>query len=111
MNIKQKDIVLLPYPFTDLEGTKVRPALVVSNDEFNRRSDDCIMVPLTTVIKDEPYSVLITQDNLSSGKLIKPSRVRADKIFTVEKRLAIMGIGVIKDTLFQKIKAEISKVF
>ena len=111
MNIKQKDIVLLPYPFTDLEGTKVRPALVVSNDEFNRRSDDCIMVPLTTVIKDEPYSVLITQDNLSSGKLIKPSRVRADKIFTVEKRLAIMEIGVIKDTLFQKIKAEISKVF
>ena len=110
MNIKQKSIVLLPYPFTDLEGTKVRPAIVISNDDFNRKSDDCIMVPLTTVIKDEPYSVLITQENLSSGKLLKPSRVRADKVFTIEKRLVMMEIGTINDGTFKKIKSEFAKV-
>lgn len=111
MNIKQKDIVLLPYPFTDLEGRKVRPAVVISNDNFNKRSDDCIMVPLTSVIKDLPYSILITQDDLSSGKLVKPSRIRADKIFTVEKRLAIMEIGAINNVTFEKIKSEVAKVF
>jgi len=110
MNIKQKNIVLLPYPFTDLEGTKVRPAIVISNDNLNKKSDDCIMVPLTTVIKDEPYSILITQENLSSGKLLKPSRVRADKIFTVEKKLVMMEIGTINDTTFKRIKSEIAKV-
>jgi len=111
MNIKQKDIVLLPYPFTDLEGTKVRPAIVISNDSFNKKSDDCIMMPLTTVIKDEPCSILITQNDLSSGKLLKPSRIRVDKIFTVEKRLAIMEIGSINNTTFEKIKSELAKVF
>jgi len=111
MNIKQKNIVLLPYPFTDLEGTKVRPAIVISNDNFNRKSDDCMMVPLTTVIKDEPYSVLITQENLSSGKLLKPSRVRADKIFTVEKKLVMMEIGTVNDATFKKVKYELAKLF
>ena len=57
MNAKQKEIVLLPYPFSNLKETKVRPALIISNDFFNKKSDDCIMVPLTTIIKEEPYSV------------------------------------------------------
>lgn len=110
MNAQQKEIVLLPYPFSDLEGTKVRPAVIVSNNLFNRKSDDCVMVPLTAVIKDEPYSVIINQGNLSSGKLLKQSRVRADKIFTVEKKLIIMKIGIINDKTFTKIKEEIIKV-
>lgn len=111
MNAQQKEIVLLPYPFSDLEGTKVRPAIIVSNNVFNRKSNDCIMVPLTTVIKDEPYSVVITQEDLSLGKLLKPSRVRADKIFTVEKDLIMMKIGTVTDGAFKKIKEEINKVF
>ena len=60
MIINQKEIVLLPFPFSDLEVTRVRPGLVVSNDELNKKSEDCIMVPLTTVIKDEPYSALLS---------------------------------------------------
>src|SRR3989339_679114 len=106
MSAQQKEIVLLPYPFSDLEGSKVRPAIIVSNNAFNMKSDDCIMVPLTTVIKDEPYSIIISQENLSSGKLLKQSRVRADKIFTVEKSLIIMKIGVVDDATFAKIKEE-----
>ena len=76
MEIKQKDIVLLPYPFTDLKGKKIRPALVVSNDSVNSKSKDCIMLPLTSVIKDEPYSIAINQEDLSSGQLIKSSRIK-----------------------------------
>ncbi|MFH1210139.1 MAG: type II toxin-antitoxin system PemK/MazF family toxin [archaeon] len=109
MNVQQKDIVLLPYPFSDLEGTKVRPALIVSNDLFNKKSSDCIMVPLTTVIKDEPYSLIINQEDLGSGKLLKSSRIRADKIFTVEKNLIVMKIGVINNNTFDKVKSEILK--
>ena len=111
MIIKQKEIVLLPYPFTDLEGKKVRPAIVVSNDPFNNKSADCVMIPLTTVMRDEPYSILINQKDLSSGKLLKSSRVRADKIFTVEKRLVIMKIGTLNNTIFEKIKNEITRIF
>lgn len=111
MEIKQKDVVLLPYPFTDLKGKKIRPALVVSNDFVNNKSKDCIMLPLTSVIKDEPFSIVINQDDLSSGQLIKPSRIKIDKIFTVEKRLVVIKIGTLSNNIFEKVKAELLNVF
>jgi len=110
MDLKQKDIVLLPFPFSDLEGQKVRPALVVSNDTFNKTSADCLMVPLTSVIIDEPYSIIITPKDVISGKLVKTSRIKTDKIFSVEKNLAIMKIGTANDEIFKKVRMEISKM-
>lgn len=111
MNVQHKDLVLLSYPFSNLKESKVRPAIVISNDLFNSASADCLMVPLTTVLKDEPYSILINSQDLSSGKLLKPSRIRADKIFTVEKKLILAKIGTLKDTAFEKLKLEILKLF
>ena len=111
MIFQQKELVLLPYPFSNQEGSKVRPAIIVSNDNFNKRCEDCVMVPLTTVIKDEPFSLIINQDSLESGKLLKQSRIRIDKIFTIKKSLIIMKIGKINDKTIEKIKFEISKVF
>ena len=111
MIFQQKELVLLPYPFSDQAGSKVRPAVIVSNDNFNKRCEDCVMVPLTTVIKDEPFSYVINQDNLESGKLLKQSRVRIDKLFTVKKTLIMMKIGKINDKNLERIKSEIDKVF
>ena len=111
MIVKQKDIILLQYPFSNFEGNKVRPAIIVSNDELNKKSGDCIVVPLTTVIKDEPYSIIINKEDLSSGSLIKQSRIRIDKISAIEKNLIVMKIGTANDKIFNIIKHEISKLF
>ncbi len=111
MIFQQKELVLLPYPFSDQGGSKVRPAIIVSNDNYNKKSQDCVMIPLTTVIKEEPFSLIINQDSLTSGRLLKQSRVRIDKIFTIKKNLVIMKIGKINDKTFEKIKIEISKLF
>ena len=110
MNFQQKEIVLLPYPFSNQEGTKVRPAIIISNNNFNKKSEDCIMLPLTSVIKEVPYSVLINQEDLNSGKLLKPSRIRIDKIFTICQDLVRMKIGVINNKTFEKVKSEIFKL-
>ena len=111
MNVEQKEIVLLPYPFTNQEGSKIRPALIVSNNFFNKKSDDCLAVPLTSVIKEELYSIFITQEDLQFGTLIKPSRIRADKIFSIDKSKIIMKIGALNDETFQEVKSELFKVF
>jgi len=108
--MNQKDIILMPYPFTDLKERKVRPALIISNDKFNNSQDDVIAVPLTTIIKDVPYSLLIGQKDLISGDLIKPSRIRADKIFSVEKKLIITKVGTIDNKTFEKVKSELLKL-
>ena len=107
MNAKQCDVVLLPVPFGDQTAIKVRPAIVVSNDRINAASDDLILVPLTSVIKDVPYSLIITQKSFSEGELIATSRARADKIFTAHKSLIRMKIGKIKSSVLAEIKQDI----
>jgi len=111
MIFQQKELVLLPYPFSNQDGSKVRPAVIVSNDTFNKKCEDCLMVPLTTVIKDEPFSLIINQNNLESGKLLKQSRIRIDKLFTIKKSLIMMKIGKINSEMLIKIKSEINRVF
>ncbi|MBS3149183.1 type II toxin-antitoxin system PemK/MazF family toxin [Candidatus Woesearchaeota archaeon] len=74
IRLKQKDIVLLPVPFSDQSSRKVRPAIVVSNDLINNTSEDVILVPLTSVLKEVSYSIfkmkigIIKKDILSSIK-------------------------------------------
>lgn len=111
MNVSQKDVVLLPYPFSNLQEKKVRPAIVVSNDNFNRTCSDCIAVPLTSALKESPFSVSITQKDMKNGKLIKSSEIRIDKIFSVEKRLIQMKIGNVNDFFFDKLKNELLEIF
>lgn len=111
MNVEQKSLVLLPFPFSDLKTEKVRPALVISNNIFNNKSADCLMVPLTSVLREEPYSLIINQEDLFSGHLLKTSRIKIDKIFSVEKELIITNIGLLQDETFEKIKSKIFKIF
>lgn len=42
------EIVAVPYPFTDLTGTKTRPALIVSTDAYNRSCSDVLVAAITT---------------------------------------------------------------
>ncbi|MFC1768204.1 type II toxin-antitoxin system PemK/MazF family toxin [Nanoarchaeota archaeon] len=111
MKLFQRDIILLPYPFTDLSGKKVRPALVISNDDYNNETNDCIMVPITSVIKDDPFSISLTQKDLEEGKLFKPSRIKFDKVFSLEKDLVIMKIGKLDSNVFKDIKKGVISLF
>jgi len=44
----QKDIVLIPFPFSNLSQAKYRPVIVMSNDNYNRKFLDFIAIPLTS---------------------------------------------------------------
>ena len=55
--LKQRDIILVPFPFTDLTNSKRRPALIISNNKFNKESGDVIVCAITSNISDD--SILI----------------------------------------------------
>ncbi len=110
MNASQKDILLLPFPFSNSIDEKVRPAIVVSNNNYNSKSEDIIAVAVTSVIKDEQYSIILEQKDLKEGKLIAKSRARADKIFSVEKRIILKKIGSVNEKTFERIKKETLKL-
>lgn len=111
MIFEQKDIVLLPFPFSNLEEEKVRPAIIISNNRFNDDSPDCLMIPLTSVLKKRPFSILLSQDDLVCGKLIAESMIRADKIFSLEKSMVKMKIGIVDDKKFKEIIEKVMKLF
>ena len=45
---QQGDIVLIPIPFIDLSSHRRRPVIVISNDAYNRRTDDMVVVAMTS---------------------------------------------------------------
>lgn len=61
---------------------KIRPLLVVSNDQGNRYSDDVVVIPGTTKNVDSVYPVEV----LVSEGFSRPTKFQADSIFTIEKR-------------------------
>lgn len=109
MEVSQKEIVIVPFPFTNQEGKKLRPAVVVSNNHINHTLDDCIVIPLTSNLKDEPYSVIIYDDDLSQGSLREISRAKVNVIGAVNKKLVKGRVGFINDITFSKIREEIIK--
>ena len=104
----QREIILLNSPFSNLKQSKVRPAVIISNDRYNKKSDDVVVVPLTSNLQQTDYDMLITNKNLEKGNLIVDSRVKIDRIFSVDKKLIKMNIGKIDKQTFSKIKTILS---
>jgi len=84
--------------------------LVVSNDEYNRKTQDIVVCAITSKLEEKPYSILIDSRNLSGGSLPLKSRVRADKILQVEKSLVIKAFAKLDSKTFDALVAEITKL-
>ena len=73
------DVVVIPFPFSDLSGNKRRPALVVADLD----GDDVILCQITSVVRGDNYAVSLDMADYESGTLPVKSFVRPNKIFTV----------------------------
>lgn len=102
--ISQRDIVLLSVPFSELKESKIRPAVVISTDSYNRKFEDMIVVPMTTNLVLREFAVLITNKDLESGRLIKDSKIKVDRIFSVNQKLVKMKIGKVNKEVHEKVK-------
>lgn len=82
----QLEIVLVPFPFSDLSSIKRRPVLIVSNNNYNQKYSDVIVVVITSVHRSkDQYSILITNDDLEYGMLPEKSMIKTHIIFTIAK--------------------------
>ena len=96
------DIVVVPFPFSDLSSSKRRPALVLAD----LIGDDIILCQITSKNIKDMYSVYLTEQDFSIGSLHKPSNIRPNRIFTADKNIILRRIGKI-----QKIKSkEVSQI-
>ena len=97
------DVVIVPFPFSDLSQAKRRPALVVAN----LKGDDLILCQITSQTVSDDYAVAITNIDFSSGGLNRNSNVRPNRVFTADQGIILYKAGQLK---IDKIKDVIDKI-
>ncbi|HPD81893.1 MAG TPA: type II toxin-antitoxin system PemK/MazF family toxin [Candidatus Pacearchaeota archaeon] len=106
----QGDILIVPFPFSDLTSIRQRPVLVLSKKEYNEKCEDIITCGITSNIKESSYSVLIENLNLSEGKIPIKSRIKVDKLFTLNKSIVIKKLAKVNNLTFEGVKKELFKL-
>ena len=92
MIYKQWDIVLIPFPFTDLKVVKKRPGLIISPDHFNRDEQDVIIVYLTSNLKSRDRAGDYRIMEWEAANLPKPTLARM-KFATISKSIIQKKLG------------------
>jgi mRNA interferase MazF len=107
-------IVLTPFPFTDLGGSKVRPAIVVSSGK--RKGDDIILAFISSVIDEkniQETDLLIRENDsnfIETGLKVK-SLIKLDKLATVHKRIILGELGNLDKDVLVNVDIRLKKVF
>lgn len=102
--MKKGDIVLIPFPYTDLTGNKNRPALVLISSE----KDITVSFISTQIHLKEYYDILIRPSNTNGLK--KESLLRLSKIATLDKDLALGLLGRIDKSYLQLINSNLKSI-
>lgn len=100
-------IVLVSFPFSNLKGQKVRPALVLANVEFG----NLILCQITSKPYSSKSAIRIDLSDFSKGQLPIISFVRPDKLFTADTSIIKKIAGKLTDKKFRAILKKIRNLF
>jgi len=89
------DVVVVPFPFSDREAERRRPAVIVSSLDFNATHDQSVLAMITTAGGGEWPSDVAIRDWNEAG-LSVPCRVRL-KLFTLDDALILRRAGALSD--------------
>jgi mRNA interferase MazF len=92
------DVVIMPFPFSDMSTTKYRPALVLQ-----ALRHDLILLQITSVFHIDDWAIPLGPDDFSKGGLRVASLIRADRIFTSDPSLILSNAGHITEKKFAQV--------
>lgn len=92
-------VVLVPFPFSDLSRTKMRPAVVLA--EAGR--GDWILCQVTSNPYGDERAVTLTDKDFQSGSLRVTSYARPGKLFTANASLVAETVGSLKKAAIKKL--------
>ena len=101
------DVVVLPFPFSDLSKSKKRPALVVSD----LIGDDLILCQITSESRVDDYSIVLGNEDFNEGSLNLTSMIRPNRLFTADKSIILYKVGSLKENKIKEVENEIIKIF
>jgi len=86
------DVVVIPFPFSDLSQSKRRPALVLAV----LQGDDLILCQITSKSIKDNYAIPVDENDFESGSLNQESNIRPNRLFTADNHIILYRIGNIK---------------
>ena len=101
------DVVIVPFPFQDKVGQKIRPAVVVQSDAENQRLGNTILAMITGNLADAGRATNLvvdpaTPEGAGSG-LRGPSLVKCENLATVRQHRVLRTIGRLSDVLMRQV--------
>ena len=109
MTYSRGDVVLVPFPFSDLSGGKQRPGVVISADSHIRAQNDLIVAQISSQVGNpvppDEYEIV----DWPHVGLLFPSVVRP-KLFTLEDSIVVRSLGHIPVAEMQQIDQRLRMV-
>lgn len=109
MIFQRGEIVWVRFPFTDVSATKVRPALILSNEIVNR-TGDYLLMQITSKLRGDHLSLLIGQNHFKGNPLLMEGELRLHKIFILNQRLITGTITQVTEEFVKKVIVELTKL-
>jgi len=100
------DIVVVPFPFSDLTQTKRRPAVVISELQGNDR----ILCQITSQSIRDEYAIELNDSDFVTGGLNQNSNVRPNRIFTCDLSIMLYTVGHLRFEKIEQIINELIKI-
>jgi len=97
------DVVVVPFPFSDLTANKKRPALVVAV----LTGDDVILCQITSQTISDSYAVPLSNEDFRTGTLRQDSNIRPNRLFTADSNIILYRAG---ELIPEKIKDVVAKI-
>ena len=101
------EVVIIPFPQTNLVVGKRRPALVVAD----LPGDDLILCQITTRARSDQSSIGLDAADFERGQLAQPSFIRPQRLFTVEQRVILYSIGKVKTSKLAEVLVKARSLF
>jgi mRNA interferase MazF len=100
------DVVVVPFPFSDLSGNKKRPAFVIAD----LPGDDIILCQITTKYNSDLLALPLNTNDFSTGFLPVDSYIRPNKIFTADKNLILSVAGHLNESKINEVQNAIINI-
>src|SRR5262249_21868308 len=97
------EVVLVPFPFSDLSQSKVRPAVCLAD----AGRGDWVLCQITSSPYGDPAAMPLNAADFASGGLLVASFARPGKLFTAHAGLMVRSVGVLTKPPFARVPSEV----
>jgi mRNA interferase MazF len=101
------EVVLVPFPFSDLSRSKLRPAVCLAD----AGRGDWVLCQVTSNQYGDPAAAALTAADFATGGLLVASFARPGKLFTASEGLMVKSVGKLSPPALARLLSAVIEMF